>query len=105
DAERTLRRPRHDAAGSHETPWDSRSGQPPHHAPAWPREAALHQSRSDPSDRRTLDQEIRARETCRAQRVETATQQEQRVIEAEQEPVPEDDGAVALVRPTVPPLP
>jgi DNA-binding transcriptional ArsR family regulator len=40
--------------------------------PAWPREAALPQSGSDPSDRRTLDQEIRARETCSAQRVETA---------------------------------
>ena len=71
--QRTLRRAGDVAAGGDKAPWDSRGGQPRHHDQAWPREAALSQSGADPSDRRAVDQEIRARQAHRAQRVETAT--------------------------------
>src|SRR5579871_3834376 len=51
---------RYDAPGGDEASGDPGGGKPGGERKAWPGEAALHQSRADPCDRRTLDQEVPA---------------------------------------------
>src|ERR1700760_3979594 len=77
-----MRRPRHDASGRDQAPRHSRGGQPRHDPQARPREAALSQPGADPSDRRALDQEIRARQARRALRIEKTTGRRRKMSES-----------------------